>query len=168
MPSSARRLALATAIAGLTALSLTSAAHAAFIAGTPGNDTRFGTAAADQIIGLAGNDLLAGRGGADQVHGQAGNDRLYGDAAPGVPGNDLLTGGSGDDYLNGMQGHDDLRGGPGNDVLFTRNDGRARDTINCGPGYDRVQRDPSDVFINEDGAIVPPYAAGCELIQTAS
>ena len=39
------------------------------IAGTPGNDTLIGTAAAERIFGYAGNDLIIGVGGADELHG---------------------------------------------------------------------------------------------------
>jgi hypothetical protein len=44
--------------------------------GTPGDDSRSGTAAADTFIGQAGNDTLIGNGGADVLHGGGGHDRF--------------------------------------------------------------------------------------------
>ena len=139
--------------------------------GTDADDTLRGTRGSDLICGLAGSDLISGLGGNDMLYGDAcggtarlalelaaggegndsvfggrGDDRLYGtggkDRLSGGPGNDTLSGGGGSDLLLGNKGHDTLRGGQGNDTIHAQ-DGR-RDTINCGPGRDRVLADGQD------------------------
>jgi hypothetical protein len=125
------------------------------IVGTPGNDTRNGTARTDVIFGAAGADTLRGRGGDDCLYGEGGNDRLAGnagadrlfgssgaDALDGHGGNDRLSGGAGNDVLAGGSGADSITGGTGGDRILAR-DGR-RDTISCGPGRDSVTADRRD------------------------
>ena len=63
--------------------------------GTSGNDTIYGTTAANTIKGLGGNDTLSGR---------AGNDKLYGGT-----GRDILGGENGNDFLSGGTGADTFR-----------------------------------------------------------
>uniref|UniRef100_UPI0010F697F4 cadherin-like domain-containing protein n=1 Tax=Pseudomonas sp. D(2018) TaxID=2502238 RepID=UPI0010F697F4 len=60
----------------------TAAVAAAYnlIEGGPGNDTRNGTALADQILGLEGDDILFGGDGDDLLDGGAGSDLLDGGA----------------------------------------------------------------------------------------
>ena len=86
------------------------------------------TQRADRLVGTAHADHLRGLGGNDTLIGRAGNDRL-----DGGPGNDTLDGGPGNDTLLGRAG---------NDTINARD--RTRDTINCGPGRDRVLADRVD------------------------
>ena len=141
---------------------------------TAGNDTLFGTRANNIICGLGGSDLIRGLAGNDTIFGDQcgararlsrhgaraaarddGNDRLFGDTGNdrlfgsgrndrlfGGRGNDLLFGGRGNDLLVGGRGRDSLSGGRGRDRINSR-DGR-RDTVNCGPGRDRLTRDRRD------------------------
>ena len=52
---------------------------------TRGNDTRWGTYAADTLAGLEGDDVLRGLGGDDTIWGDEGNDTLSGGAGDLVP-----------------------------------------------------------------------------------
>ena len=61
----------------------------------------------------------------------------------GAGGRDRLDGGGDDDQVVGGFDEDALLGGAGDDVLFAV-DGR-RDVVDCGPGQDRAEVDPSDV-----------------------
>lgn len=97
--------------------------------GTPGNDTILGTRLGDYVLGLAGNDIVRGGPGIDHMHGGSGRDTVYG--------------GAGNDVMNGGLGIDTLIGGYGNDTVRSR-DG-ARDTVLCGPGFDKVIADALDV-----------------------
>ena len=108
--------------------------------GTAGNDRLNGTAAGDRISGLAGNDRISGAGGADCLFGGPGADTLLGGS-----GNDRLDGGAGNDTLTGGTGTDALSGGTGNDVINAK-DGR-RESVNCGPGRDRVRADRNDRLV---------------------
>jgi Ca2+-binding RTX toxin-like protein len=92
------------------------------------------------------NDGEAGEGDnvandVEAVYGGQGNDTLTGgsraDTIDGEGGNDTITGGGSADFLYG---------GPGNDTINAR-DGKA-DTIDCGPGSDRVIADKSDSVTN--------------------
>jgi Ca2+-binding RTX toxin-like protein len=69
-----------------------------------GNDTVYGSQAADRISGGDGNDW---------INAGAGNDTLYGDA-----GDDKLFGGEGKDYVSGGGGANVLRGGDGVDRIL--------------------------------------------------
>ncbi len=75
-----------------------------------------------------GNDYADGGAGDDTFWGQSGNDRIFG--------------GAGDDTMNGSKGKDTYSGGPGNDFIVSI-DGVA-ETVDCGPGYDRVYADKKD------------------------
>lgn len=108
--------------------------------GTARADRLNGTAFGDALYGLAGNDVISGFGQNDCLLGGAGNDRLFGGL-----GNDRLVGGLGNDTLTGGPGTDVFVAGPGNDVLNAR-DGRL-ETVNCGPGVDRVLADRNDRLI---------------------
>ncbi len=97
-----------------------------------GNDSLFGTNAADAINGLGGHDLIDGMDGDDVINAGNGADIAYGgkgnDVLNGGEGGDQLYGEDGTDTLDGGTGDDQLNGGTGNNVyLFGRGDGQ--DTI---------------------------------------
>ena len=79
-------------------------------------------------------------GGHRVLKGSKGDDELtLGSAANRVfarGGDDQVTGGGGNDRLLGGQDSDLLDGGDGNDVLNGGGDGRDKDRIVCGDGYD--------------------------------
>jgi hypothetical protein len=127
-------------------------------AGTSGDDSIWGGAAANCLIGGDGSDrlrgwcgddiLLCGSGGDrcgggtgdDQLIGGTGNDRLHGSC-----GVDMLLGHDGDDRLCGGCGSDELRGGRGEDHL---KGGFGPDLIRPGPGRDRAEGNSGDdVFV---------------------
>jgi Ca2+-binding RTX toxin-like protein len=106
----------------------------------------------ESIVGGAGADILAGSAVANWLDGGHGADLLTSGA-----GNDLLLGGrhtdrcpptacwpdrgqSGRDRIRPGSRRDNIFGGPGNDILRTR-DSRAED-VHCGGGWDRVLPDP--------------------------
>ena len=64
------------------------------------------------------------------------------DALEGGRGGDVLRGGDGDDGLNGGFDPDQISGGNGNDVITVVSGGT--DTVDCGPGFDRVTKDRFD------------------------
>lgn len=114
--------------------------------GTPRPDRLNGTARRDTLVGLQGADRLRGRGASDCIAGSAGPDRIWGNAgndvilgddqaplALGKPGGDRIVPGGGRDYVDA---------GGGNDLIISR-DGRP-DTVDCGPGRDRVVADRAD------------------------
>jgi Ca2+-binding RTX toxin-like protein len=85
-----------------------------------------------------GNDTVVGTDGPDKLYGGSGEDKVYG-----YGGGDHVSGGSGNDpALVGGPGRDSISGGPGNDTVYAT-DGY-QDYIDCGDGYDRVQRDYFD------------------------
>jgi Ca2+-binding RTX toxin-like protein len=111
-------------------------------------------------------------GGASTVLAGGGNDRIKGEdhneTIDGGPGDDVLEGGKRDDVITGGPGRDSILGDEsdtgctwapeyclvfGNDVIDAR-DGE-QDSINCGPGTDKVLVDPIDVH------------AGCETVEGA-
>jgi hypothetical protein len=103
-----------------------------------------GTNAADELtMGEAGNRVFA-RAGDDMVDGGAGNDRLRGGR-----GDDALFGGDDNDRLRGGQDNDLLDGGEGDDYLNGGGDGRDKDRIVCGDGYDVVVLGRKDVVLVE-------------------
>jgi Ca2+-binding RTX toxin-like protein len=146
------------------------------INGRGGTDRILGGAGPDRVAGGESNDLVAGSAGNDVVLGgrgddelgssedgsfdDSGNDRLEGglgaDFLSGAAGRDVLVGGPGRDALGGGDGADVLIGGPGNDWLYVDvaegdlgDDGRWRDRVRCGPGYDRVKADRLDVVARD-------------------
>jgi hypothetical protein len=74
--------------------------------------------------------------------------RLFGNVGP-----NYLAGGAGNDYINGRAGNDTIRGGDGADTLIggagndviDGGDG-VIDTVDCGPGNDRVVADSFDIL----------------------
>ncbi len=117
-----------------------------FTTGTAGDDVLVGTAGRDVLSGRGGDDCLFGRSGddrlkggtgADRLSGSTGGDRMYGDA-----GTDSLNGGTGSDAIIPGSGKDKVVAGGGNDTISSRD--RARDTVNCGAGRDRVAADRID------------------------
>jgi hypothetical protein len=96
--------------------------------GSAGANVIVGGSYGDRLFGGRGNDLLRGRGGPDRLYGGRGRDRVFGDT-----GSDLIVGGPGRDRLVGGRGADTIRARDG-----------AVDTINCGPGRDRVSADRKD------------------------
>jgi len=75
-----------------------------------------------KITGNAKANRLTGTAGSDLIHGRAGNDRI-----------------------DGKGGKDCLFGDGGNDTIYSK-DGIA-ETVNCGPGRDRVHADKKDRLI---------------------
>lgn len=104
--------------------------------GGSGDDMLAGDTGNDRLRGDGGDDLLLGGSGGDDLRGATGNDRMGGGA-----GADRIDGGSGDDLLDdeqlGGSGRDRLFGGTGDDRVHTA--GGNADTVDCGPGGDRVR-----------------------------
>lgn len=152
-----RRTILLLAIGALALMLVGGAAFAATVNGTDGSDTLRGTQQDDKIRGFDGKDSISGEGGNDKIDG--GNDA------------DLVNGGAESDAINGGYGADDLRGGvdsdtikdgpeddisedtiyggDGNDDITSANVPNARDTINCGEGYDLVFADSLDTVSDD-------------------
>jgi Ca2+-binding RTX toxin-like protein len=105
-----------------------------------------GNARGNLLIGGRRGDLIYGKGGADRISGRGGNDCLWGgtgnDRIRAGAGADRVHGSSGNDVLIGNSGRDSIWGGFGADLIYAR-DGE-RDTIDCGPGRDRVVVDRGD------------------------
>jgi Ca2+-binding RTX toxin-like protein len=127
-----RTVALLATLAVLLVLG-SGVALAALVEGDDQNNTLTGTPKADTIRGFGGDDTIHGRGGPDTIYGDSGNDALYGD--------DTLYGGKGEDLVYG---------GPGDDTLYVI-DLYYTDTVDCGPGHDRVVADfQDDQIVNGD------------------
>jgi Ca2+-binding RTX toxin-like protein len=142
---------------------------------TPGFD--------DYIHGGGGNDIIDGREGVDEASGGSGNDTVSGGEgddlidsssvfdendvdAPGDAGDDTLAGDGGNDQLRADNGRDKASGGDGDDYLIGtdidlgEHDGYA-DTLNCGPGADRVAPSHTDrVSITCETLRVSMYCTG--------
>jgi RTX calcium-binding nonapeptide repeat (4 copies) len=143
--------------------------------GRGGDDALLANAGDDELDGGPGADKLSGGPGRDAVsyEGAAGVDvtldNVPNDGAPGegdnvlvdtedvygtegpdaIIGNGLantLDGNGGDDQIVGGPGADGLFGGEGNDDIFSR-DGSA-DRIECGPGFDNVNVDARDTYVD--------------------
>lgn len=112
-----------------------------------------GTKAGDELNMGDGGDRVFARAGDDTVDGGGGNDRLRGGR-----GDDSLFGEEGDDRLRGGQDSDLLDGGEGDDYLNGGGDGRDKDRIVCGDGYDVVVLGRNDVVLVE--VAVSEHAAG--------
>jgi Ca2+-binding RTX toxin-like protein len=130
------------AFALVLGLALAPAASAKLIVGNKKANKLVGTGKRDDIFGRGGKDVLIGFDGWDRLHGEEGNDILVGEG-----GNDRLSGSGLDDTLDGGRGNDLLQPGWGTDVVDAglgddviwagENDGDM-DSIDCGPGNDRV------------------------------
>jgi hypothetical protein len=81
--------------------------------------------------------VVNGNRGADCIDGGDGADQLQGGF-----GTDTIDGGAGNDLIGGGQERSILRGGPGDDRISSSNG--VRDSVDCGPGSDRVVADRSD------------------------
>src|SRR5207245_8027496 len=119
-----------------------------------------------------GDDATAGGSRNDTEFGGFGNDRIYGnlgqDVEYGGPGNDQMWALARGDVHPGPNGEvdqngDSLDGGPGDDVIHTR-DGEV-DGVLCGPGNDTAILDKVDVIVEA----TPAYPnVSCEkLCRTA-
>jgi hypothetical protein len=126
-------------LAVVAALSLLSATAVAgghrLVKGTKGSDELTMSRGADRVFARAGDDTVDGGAGNDRVRGGSGDDSLFGD-----DGKDRLRGGQDNDYLDGGDGNDRLNGG---------GDGRDKDKIVCGDGYDVVVLGRNDVILVE-------------------
>ena len=124
-------------------LSTTGMALAAdnYIDCSPGNYPYcYGSSSTNDVMrGAEIGQSMYGFGGLDRVGGNGGNDAIDGGAD-----GDTLVGGYGNDTLVGGPGVDHLYGNEGDDRIYAK-DGAKDGTIDCGPGYDRVESDPSDV-----------------------
>ncbi len=128
-----------------------------------------GTKGGDELNAGAGADRVYAKSGDDSVDGGTGNDRLRGGH-----GDDALFGGDGKDRLKGGQDNDFLDGGDGNDYLNGGGDGRDKDKIVCGDGYDVVVLGRNDVVLvevdasgdaGETGATGEAGDDGCEKVK---
>ncbi len=129
-----------------------------------------GTKGGDELNMTSAGDRVFARSGDDTVDGGAGNDRLRGGH-----GDDALFGGDGKDRLRGGQDNDLLDGGDGNDYLNGGGDGRDKDRIVCGDGYDVVVLGRGDVVLveveasgnPEEGELEAPESGddGCEKVK---
>ena len=126
-------------LAMLAALSLLSATA---VAG--GHRVVQGTKGGDELNTGGGADRVFARAGDDSVDGGTGNDKIRGGN-----GDDALFGGDGKDRLRGGQDNDFLDGGNGDDYLNGGGDGRDKDKIVCGDGYDVVVLGRNDVVLVE-------------------
>ena len=109
-----------------------------------------GTSDGDELNAGRGADRVFARAGDDTVNGGRGNDRVRGGG-----GDDSLFGGRGKDRLRGGQDNDLLDGGNGSDYLNGGGDGRDKDRIVCGSGYDVAVLGRGDVTADD----------GCEEIK---
>ena len=69
------------------------------------------------------------------------------------PGDDTVRAGGGDDRIGGGTGEDTIDAGTGDDKIYVRD--FEPDVIDCGPGYDQVIADRSDVLSNCEWISVP-------------
>lgn len=123
------------------------------ISALAGNDKAYGRAGNDLLLGAAGDDLLVGGAGRDAIFGGSGNDRIFGDAQVSaarhlpralgkrLPRGDRLHGGSGNDELYGGAFRDVMSGGKGDDVQYG---GQGDDVIYANQGRDRSFGGPGD------------------------
>jgi uncharacterized delta-60 repeat protein len=116
------------------------------VLGRKGTDVLTGSAAGDLIVGRQDVDFLFGLGGADCIRGERGGDIIDAgdgdDVVDGGSGDDRMRGGDGDDRLYGRRGRNRYNGGAGDDAIYARNG--VAETVECGPGRDRVKADSRD------------------------
>jgi Ca2+-binding RTX toxin-like protein len=105
------------------------AAFAATLSGTSGNNVIKGTSYRDTIYGYGGDDIIYGYGSSDKIYGGRGNDVVYG--------------GRGNDYIQDLSGYDTdyLYGGPGADEIRCK--GYQCHVYGEG-GNDRIYIEPQD------------------------
>ena len=146
------RKALAGSLCAAAIVTVTAtAAHAATINGTSGNNTLNGTSSADTINGYGGNDRIYGNGGGDTLKGGANADVIYGNA-----GKDHLYGNGGNDTLY-VSGYDeDSDAGYGDDTVYYQTSYTYHYGIVCGPG--------TDTLILQGTGLKPLYWSGCERV----
>ncbi|MGH3148271.1 MAG: calcium-binding protein [Rubrobacter sp.] len=137
-----RKLTLLTVLVGMMLALGATAALAAVINGTAGNDKLTGTNQADQIDARAGNDRVYGKGGNDTLEGSLGND--------------LLQSSTGNDRLFGGLSRDTAQAGPGDDRIVLDGD-QERDYGFCGGGYDTIEVGVND-FIGDSSGGAPVLA----------
>ena len=99
------------------------------------------TLAESTIATGSSNDVLRSPSGPANMRAGAGDDALYGSA-----GADRIYGEAGRDVIVAGAGRDIVSGGYGTDTIYTK-DGYV-DIIDCGGGYDWVQRDALDIAAN--------------------
>jgi Ca2+-binding RTX toxin-like protein len=87
-----------------------------------------GTPGDDQMLGTTFADRMNSLGGADRIESGPGDDRIHGGTD-----RDLVFAGAGNDFIS-------VRGG-------------ASDTVECGPGRDRVIADGRDVVADDCEAV---------------
>jgi Ca2+-binding RTX toxin-like protein len=142
---------LAVLACGL-ALSGAQTASAKPINGTNRSDNIVGTTRADEIEARGGLDAVSGRAGRDWIHGNGAADAILGnnggDWIWGDGGDDVLDGGVGNDRIWGGWGGDAIEGGGGNDVINSSENDGLIDSVDCGPGTDRVLVGRSDRVFN--------------------
>ena len=130
--------------------------------GTDNSEVLFGTNVSDRIVGLGGHDYLNGLWGDDVFRGGQGHDLIVGEA-----GADGIEGGQGNDFLVAAYGYwqqapyaparsDLLRGGPGHDLIDAADLAGARDTVECGIGFDVVYAGVED-NVADDCEVVYRY-----------
>ncbi|MCQ3830612.1 calcium-binding protein [Microbulbifer elongatus] len=135
----------------------TSLVNIALIATQSGNDTVYGTDAADTIEGGLGSDNLYGEGGDDVfllTAGDTGYDRYAGgdgiDELRGTTGNDLIrlaaySGATTVEHINGNGGQDVIQGTTGNNTLdFSQTELTSITEIDASKGNDTVHGSTSD------------------------
>jgi hypothetical protein len=126
-------------VAALSLLSATAVAGGHRVTkGTKGGDELTMSGSGDRVFARSGDDTVDGGGGNDHIRGGNGDDALFG--------------GDGKDRLRGGQDNDFLDGGDGNDYLNGGGDGRDKDKIVCGDGYDVVVLGKGDVVLVEVAA----------------
>ena len=135
-------------IRGMSPSFATSAFSKIEITAGQGNDTIDASAARVPVTidGGAGNDSILGGQANDSLQGNTGDDTLFGGN-----GNDTLRGNQGNDYLNGGRGTDNIFGDAGNDQIFAPDN--EIDTINGGPGFDRLKSDTNDIQTEIEGIL---------------
>lgn len=140
------------AFALVLTLVLAPPAHAKRFVGNQNDNKLVGTGQRDDIFGRGGDDVLVGLAGPDYIYGEEGDDILLGES-----GKDRLWGGGRDDTLDGGLGSDRLwpgwgsdvvDAGPGKDVIWAGENDGTMDSIDCGPGFDRVIVNRGDRVFN--------------------
>jgi Ca2+-binding RTX toxin-like protein len=100
-------------------------------------------AALPLIVGTNAGERITGTKNAEKIRGLGGSDEI----TDGL-GKDLVFGGRGGDNLIGYGGDtslDRFYGGPGNDIVQSRDVPALKDVVVCGGGTDTVYADQADV-----------------------